>query len=108
MIYQAEDTIVRLEDIAEVELGAEDYDTVVRYSGDTAVFAGIFPQPNANVIDVIGGVREELDRLKREMPPTSGRSSRFPSAPNGVHRSVPAWTNVPERIASRLARRSPE
>jgi len=59
---------VRLQDIAEVELGAEDYDTVVRYSGDTAVFAGIFTQPNANVIDVIDGVRAELDKLKQEMP----------------------------------------
>jgi len=42
VIYQRDGTIVRLQDIAEVELGAEDYDTVVRYSGDTAVFTGIF------------------------------------------------------------------
>ena len=68
VIYQRDDTIVRLQDIAEVELGAEDYDTVVRYSGETAVFAGIFPQPNANIIDVIDGVRAELDKLKHEMP----------------------------------------
>ena len=68
VIYQRDGTIVRLQDIAEVELGAEDYDTVVRYSGDTAVFAGIFTQPNANVIDVIDGVRTELDKLKQEMP----------------------------------------
>ncbi|MEL0586417.1 MAG: efflux RND transporter permease subunit [Candidatus Thiodiazotropha sp. (ex. Lucinoma kazani)] len=68
VIYQRDGTIVRLQDIAEVELGAEDYDTVVRYSGDTAVFAGIFTQPNANVIDVIDGVRAELDKLKQEMP----------------------------------------
>ncbi|HPQ26644.1 MAG TPA: efflux RND transporter permease subunit, partial [Gammaproteobacteria bacterium] len=68
VIYQKDDTIVRLEDIADVELGAEDYDTLVRYSGQTAVFAGVFPQPNANIIDVIGGVRVELDKLKQEMP----------------------------------------
>jgi len=68
VIYQRDGTIVRLQDIAEVELGAEDYDTVVRYSGDTAVFAGIFTQPNANVIDVIDGVRTELGMLKDEMP----------------------------------------
>lgn len=68
VIYQRDGTIVRLQDIAEVELGAEDYDTVVRYSGDTAVFAGIFTQPNANVIDVIDGVRTELGKLKDEMP----------------------------------------
>ena len=41
---------------------------LVRYSGDTAVFAGIFPQPNANIIDVIDQVQVELDKLKREMP----------------------------------------
>jgi multidrug efflux pump len=68
IIYQNEGTIVRLEDIAEVELGAEDYDTLVRYSGDTAVFAGIFPQPNANIIEVIDQIRIELDKLKQEMP----------------------------------------
>ena len=68
VIYRQNDTIIRLEDVADIELGAEDYDTLVRYSGDTAVFAGVFPQPNANVIDVIGGVREELDKLKKEMP----------------------------------------
>ena len=68
IIYQEGDTLIRLEDIARVELGAEDYDTLVRYSGDTAVFAGIFPQPNANIIEVIDDVRTELDRLKQEMP----------------------------------------
>ena len=68
VVYQRDDTIIRLEDIADIELGAEDYDTLVRYSGDTAVFAGVFPQPNANVIDVIADVRQELDKLKREMP----------------------------------------
>ena len=68
VIYQKDDTIVRLQDIADVELGAEDYDTLVRYSGQTAVFAGVFPQPNANIIDVIGGVREELRQLKQDMP----------------------------------------
>jgi multidrug efflux pump len=68
VIYQKDDTIVRLEDIADVELGAEDYDTLVRYSGQTAVFAGVFPQPNANIIDVIDGVRVQLGELQRDLP----------------------------------------
>jgi multidrug efflux pump len=68
VIYKQGDSIIRLEDVADVELGAEDYDTLVRYSGDTAVFAGIFPQPNANIVDVIDAVRVELDKLKQEMP----------------------------------------
>ena len=68
VIYEKGDTIVRLQEIADVELGAEDYDTLVRYSGQTAVFAGVFPQPNANIIEVIDGVRAELEELKQEMP----------------------------------------
>ena len=68
VIYQQDDTIVRLQDIADVELGSEDYDTLVRYSGHTAVFAGIFPQPNANIIEVIDGVRAELNNLQRDLP----------------------------------------
>jgi len=68
VIYQSDDTIVRLEDIADVVLGAEDYDTSVRYSGQTAVFMGIFPLPNANTIDVISRVRTELDAIKRDVP----------------------------------------
>jgi len=68
VVYQKDGVIVRLEDVADVELGAEDYDTLVRYTGDTAVFAGVFPQPNANIIEVIDGVRVELEKLKKEMP----------------------------------------
>jgi multidrug efflux pump len=62
------DTIVRLSDIADVELGAEDYGTQVRYNGQTAVFIGVFPQPNANVVDVIGGIRAELKEIQQQLP----------------------------------------
>lgn len=68
VLRQQNDTIVRLEDIAEVVLGAEDYDTEVRYSGQTAVFMAMFPLPNANTIDVIKRVRVELDAIKRDLP----------------------------------------
>ncbi|MES9834680.1 MAG: efflux RND transporter permease subunit [Candidatus Thiodiazotropha sp. DIVDIV] len=62
------DTIVRLEDIADVTLGAEDYDTSVRYTGQTAVFMGIFPLPSANTIDVIKLVRTEIDAIAKDLP----------------------------------------
>src|SRR5690606_1013887 len=48
--------------------GAEDYDTEVRYNGETAVFMAIFPLPNANTIDVIRLVRAELDAIKQGLP----------------------------------------
>ncbi len=60
--------IVRLRDVADVELGAEDYDTDVRFTGETAVFMGIFVLPNANSLDVIKAVRVEMDSIKRDLP----------------------------------------
>jgi multidrug efflux pump len=66
--------IVRLGDIAEIVLGAEDYDTEVRFSGQTAVFMGIWPLPNANALDVIKRVTTEMASIQRELP--SGMKSR--------------------------------
>lgn len=66
--------IVRLGDIADVVLGAEDYDAEVHFSGQTAVFMGIWPLPNANSVDVIRRVRTEMSSIQRDLP--SGLQSR--------------------------------
>ncbi len=68
VVRQQEGALVRLEDIATVVLGAEDYDTEVRFSGQTAVFMGIWPLPNANSIDVIKRVSAEMDAVQRQLP----------------------------------------
>ncbi len=68
VIRQENDTIVRLRDVADVELGAEDYDTEVRFNGQTAVFMGIHALPNANTIDVVERVRTELEAIKGDLP----------------------------------------
>ncbi len=68
IIRQETNGVVRLEDIADVVLGAEDYETEVRLSGVTAVFMGIFVLPNANSLDVIGRVRAELGKISEELP----------------------------------------
>ncbi|MFP4204122.1 MAG: efflux RND transporter permease subunit [Opitutales bacterium] len=62
------DTIVRLKDIATVELGGENYDSAVRFSGEKAVNIGIHVLPNANAVDVIAAVRDELDSIREDMP----------------------------------------
>jgi multidrug efflux pump len=60
--------LVRLSDIADIVLGAEDYNAEVRFSGQTAVFMGIFPLPNANAIDVIKQVRAEMEPIQKDLP----------------------------------------
>lgn len=61
-------TIVRIRDIATVELGGNNYDSVVRFSGSKAVFMGMYVLPNSNTVDVIKAVRDELDLIKTELP----------------------------------------
>ena len=62
------DTIIRIKDIADVKLGGEDYNSEVRFSGQKAVFMGMYVLPNANTVDVIRAVRDELDKIKSELP----------------------------------------
>src|SRR5881628_1159521 len=68
VVRQDRGTLVRLGDIADVVLGAEDYNAEVRFSGQKAVFMGIWVLPNANSVDVIKRVRVELDQIKKELP----------------------------------------
>ncbi len=62
------DALVRLADVADVVLGAETYEQDVRLSGERAVFMGVWVLPNANSLDVIGRVREEMKQIQAEMP----------------------------------------
>jgi len=68
VIRQAGGVIVRLEDVADVVLGAETYDAQVRFSGQRAVFMGIWALPNANTIDVMRRIRKEMAQIDKELP----------------------------------------
>src|SRR5712664_3208141 len=46
--------VVRLGEVADVVLGAENYDSEVRFNGETATFMGVWVLPTANSLDVIG------------------------------------------------------
>src|SRR5213082_3123290 len=68
VIRQDGQRTVHLREVADVVLGAEDYDTAVNFSGQTAVFVGVWSLPNANSLDVIKRVRSEMDSLQKEIP----------------------------------------
>jgi multidrug efflux pump len=61
--------LVRLGEIARVEVGAEDDRFEFYQSGRTAIGLGIVRQSTANTLSVATGVREELDRLSESLPP---------------------------------------
>ncbi len=62
------DALIRLKDIADVELGSDSYDVAVRYTGDNAIFMGIWPLPNSNALDVMRMVRDEMADIQRTLP----------------------------------------
>ncbi|HKY32383.1 MAG TPA: efflux RND transporter permease subunit [Candidatus Polarisedimenticolia bacterium] len=61
-------TVVRLGEIADVVLGAENYDEDVRFNGQTATFMGVWVLPTANSLDVINRVREEMPGIAAQLP----------------------------------------
>src|SRR5215469_1991301 len=67
-VKQSNGAIVRLKDVGQVELGASNYDTDVRFSGNTATFMGIYVLPTANAIDVIKSVRAALPAIEKQLP----------------------------------------
>ncbi|HEY1889285.1 MAG TPA: efflux RND transporter permease subunit [Steroidobacteraceae bacterium] len=68
VIRQANGAIVRLEDVATVVLGAENYDFGVSYSGLSGVFVGIKTSPTANVLDVARDVKAALPEIATQLP----------------------------------------
>ncbi len=68
VVAQRNGTIIRLADVAEVELGAENYDQEVRFGGKTATFMGIWVLPSESTVEVIKRVREVMPDIERGLP----------------------------------------
>lgn len=62
--------IIRLGDIATIELGSENYDSSVTFDGKKAIFLAITPTPTANPLTVISSVRKVLPRIQHQFPPS--------------------------------------
>jgi multidrug efflux pump len=67
-IRQKDGAIVRLEDVATVSLGAEDYNLNVAFDGQQSVFVGIKVAPDANILDVVKRVRAVIPDIKAQLP----------------------------------------
>ncbi|MDH2347958.1 MULTISPECIES: efflux RND transporter permease subunit [unclassified Bradyrhizobium] len=68
IVKQAGGAIVRLKDVANVSLGADDYDTQVAFDGKPAVYIGIQVAPTANLLDVIAGVHRIFPGIQQQLP----------------------------------------
>ncbi len=68
IVKQSNGAIVRLKDVANVTLGADDYESQVSFDGKQAVYIGIQVAPGANLLDVIAGVRKEFPNVQAQLP----------------------------------------
>jgi multidrug efflux pump len=69
-------SLVRLRDIARVELGSEDYDSATWYKGKPAIFVGVSQAPGANPLTVARHVHAAMDEIRSQLP--SGLEAHIP------------------------------
>ena len=62
-------SLLRVRDVARVDLGAQNLDTESRLNGQTAVAIGVYLSPGANAVQTAALVRSALDRLSQRFPP---------------------------------------
>ncbi len=66
---QPDGALVKLKDVGRAELGAENYNSFLRFRGNDAVGLGIYQLPGSNALDVAHGVKKEMEQLSKRFPP---------------------------------------
>ena len=68
VVKEDKGVIVRLGEIADVVLGAENYESDVRFNGQSATFMGVWVLPTANTLSVIKNVRDAIPDIRSQLP----------------------------------------
>lgn len=90
VVAQRNGSIIRLRDIAEIVLGAEDYNTEVRFGGQTATFMGLWVLPTDSTVEVIARARAIMPEIERALP----AGLRFKLAYDGTKYISDALTEI--------------
>lgn len=80
VIKRADNSVVRMGDVATVELGGQNYDSSFRYNGAQAVAIAISPTPDGNPLEIVAGINALLPELQRAAPPGMQVVSDFDTA----------------------------
>ena len=68
VVKEQNGVVVRIGDIADVVLGAENYEQDIRFNGESATFMGVWVLPTANSLEVVKKVREALPQIQSQLP----------------------------------------
>jgi HAE1 family hydrophobic/amphiphilic exporter-1 len=81
-------SVVRLQDVARIELGALSYNETSRFDGEPACIVAVFLTPGANAVAVADATRKTMDQLQKRFPPdltyTVGLDTTLPVT-EGIH-----------------------
>src|SRR5436190_995218 len=69
IVTDRDGAVVRLSDVANVELGAEEPDMIAKFNGDEAVYVGVWPTIGSNEIEVSHRLHAEIARITPTLPP---------------------------------------
>ncbi|MBX3747243.1 MAG: efflux RND transporter permease subunit [Verrucomicrobiae bacterium] len=69
IVSERDGALVRLADVARVELGAEEPDWIAKFNEREAVYLGVWPLPGSNEIEVAARLRAEMERVRPTLPP---------------------------------------
>jgi multidrug efflux pump len=67
-LVQGKTGVVRLRDVADIELASGESDAVVTFDGEPGTFIGVIPAPGENQLDVATNLRNELPALVATLP----------------------------------------
>lgn len=70
IIKSVDQKVIRLRDIAKVELDAQSYNSVVKMNGKQSVFIGVKNAPTSNPLTVVKNVRKTLEAFRVNLPPS--------------------------------------
>ena len=88
-------SVVRLKDVARIELGAQNYQQIARINGQPGCIVAVFQSPGSNALAVADGVKKAIAELKSRFPPdliTSSRSTRRFRLPKASTKSLRLWS----------------
>jgi multidrug efflux pump len=68
VIRQSDGQIVRLGDVAHVEMGSDSYGQSVKFDGRDSVFVDIEPTPDANIIGLVSTVQKRFAAIRAQLP----------------------------------------
>ena len=79
-------SMIRLKDVARIELGAQSYDLEGRFRGKPTTFLLTFLSPGANALDTVKRIRHQMDELAKSFP--AGDALRHSLRHDALYRSV--------------------